>query len=128
MKKIVLVLTIIFVGTYFLYKKYYLSGKFNSYLDAHPYSETAQYIDYLIGKLNFMRTNYDGAMFRFNRVINNYFVDKYKLDAYFSLAETYEKINNKSKAIEIYEYLKSFYPDTPQGKMAVKRLEFLSSF
>jgi len=97
-------------------------------LDQHSNSDTAQYIDFFIGKLNYIRSNYDGAIFRFNRVINNYFVEKYKLKAYFSLAEVYEKTKNKAKAIEIYEYLKLYYPDTEQGKMAIKRLEHLYSF
>lgn len=111
-----------------MYNYIFNSKRIDFYLDKYPNSQIAQFIDLVIGKINYLKGDYENAIIRFNRVINNYYIENYKLQAYFYIAQTYEKRNDKKNAIETYFFLKQYYPDTNYGQDAAKRLEFLDSF
>ncbi len=125
MKKFILV--IILAGTFYFCYDYYKSGKFNNYLEQNPDSVIAQGIEYYMGYINYIRRNYGGAIFRFNRVINNYKVENYKSKSYYHIALCYEEQNCIPEAIKVYKFLYMNYPNSYEGNLAKKRFDYLLS-
>lgn len=125
MKKVLIFLFI--AGVYYWYQHYYVSGKFNVYLEKHPDSEKCQLVEFFIGKLNYWAMRYDSAIFRFERVIDIYSSEKYKPKSYFTIAEIYNKTSKINEAVEMYKFIQQKYPNTYFAEVATKRLELLQS-
>lgn len=125
MKKILFLILI--VALVYFYKCVYLTGKFNKFLEKYPNSEYAQLIDFTLGEINFLRRHHKGAIFRYQRVIEKYKIEKYKKQAYYNMGLCYEEINEVIKAMKIYKELCYKYPQSYQAELARLRYEYLVS-
>lgn len=125
MKKFILFLAILVILVYIFYTKIYEPGKFNTFLERYPDSITAQMIEYYLGITLSMLGKSDSAIFRFQRVINNYNLEKLKSASYYHIAQIYEDKKDMSQAIKFYKLAAQKYPNDYYGDLAKKRYEYL---
>jgi TolA-binding protein len=104
------------------------SGKFDQFLDAHPNPGVVPYIDYYIGEIHVVFTDFDSAIYRFERVVKNYPEFKDMPKVMFAIAQSYDDLGNKTLAIREYSKLLKAYPESEYGETARTRLEYLRGY
>lgn len=126
MKKVIILSLLYIVSMILFYRHIYSTGKLNSFLEKYPKSKYSQLVEYILGEICFLLNKYDSAMFRYNRVIERYEVENYKLMSYYKIAECYEQKNEMGFALKIYKEIAEKYPHTYTGEVAKKRYEYLT--
>lgn len=125
MKKFILSLAVVCFIIYLSYIKFYRTGKFNMFLDQYPDSSTVQMFEYYLGVVLSVLGKIDSAIFRFQRVVNNYTVERFKSASYYNIAQLYEESKNMHLAIKFYKLTAERYPKDYYGELAKKRYEYL---
>lgn len=126
MKKIITLIFLLIIVIYFGYHKFYKTGKFNQFLDKYPESKYAQMIEYYFGMICELLGKPDSALFRFFRIIDNYYIENFKPAACYEIAKCYEDMKKDiKKALKFYKKTALQYPNTYHGELAKNRYEYL---
>ncbi len=125
MKKFVFLITFFIFCFYIFYSQFYLTGKFNDWLQQYSESKYAQFVEFVIGKICFLLRKYDSAIFRFLRVVEIYSSEGLKSESLFNIAECYEEKKEMKLALKFYKKTFELYPETYYGELAKKRFEYL---
>ncbi|MBU0952757.1 MAG: tetratricopeptide repeat protein [Elusimicrobia bacterium] len=118
-------LIFIIVGLFYGLRYLNSSGKLSEYLDSHPKWEWVPGFYYYIGQNQVVFSNWDSAIYRFEKVVKQYPNTKWAPMAQFSLARVYDDTEQKRKAIEEYQKLIDIYPDSVDCNFAEKRIGLL---
>ena len=125
MFKKILILGVLVVGSYYGLKYLNSSGKLTEYLDARPEWEWVSGFHYYIGQGHVVFSNWDGAKYRFSKVVSQYPESNWAARAQFSLAKVYDDLEDKRGAIEQYQKLIEKSPNSVDCNEAEKRISLL---
>ncbi len=126
MKKLLIIIAITVLAYYIFYNKFYITGKFNNFLNQYPQSSYTQMIDYSLGVLCSLLGKTDSAIFRFQRVVEIYEAEKFKPAALYNIAQCYEEgKKDKKLALKFYKLVYEKYPGTYYGDLGKSRYEYL---
>lgn len=126
MKKFLLVIGGIVLTCYIFYNEFYTTDKFNNFLAQYTQSEYAQMVEYTLGFLCLLLGKTDSAIFRFQRVVEIYEIEKFKPAALYNIAQCYEeRKKDKKLALKFYRLAYEKYPGTYYGELGKNRYEYL---
>jgi len=124
MRKLIIIAGLV-VGIYYFVNYMFSSGKFNEILDTRLNSEYAVVIEYYLGKYHLIFGHWDGAFYRFGRIIRNYPDSRYVPPAAYLIGKTYEDKGAIVDAITSYEKVVASYPESECVGKAEKRIAML---
>jgi TolA-binding protein len=94
---------------------------FNSLLDKGIEDDLADNCEYWIGECNFAKQEYRNAINAFQKVLAIESSNK-KVDAYFMLGKSYEKVGDLVKARWAYEELNTLFPNNEHARVVKSKL------
>lgn len=100
--------------------------QFAGFLKKYPNSEYSDDAQYWMGDALFVQRSYDKALKAFDKVIRNYPDSAKYPDALLKIGLTHVELGNMEQAKKQFKELITRYPNTPESRIAERRLQQIS--